>query len=221
MGPRQLAAVVALVCLVAPVARADTVILKNGVELRNVKVVEEQEHTIKVNIIDYTNVVLGRGKISRIEKEGGAVVTAPPAGEAPSPTPAQPQQPAPQAQTELTSRNVYRLSTDEQGKFVEIIVDLAKDGTAETQVKAPSGMPGDKERVYAVTAEGGDKIEFAVQWDDLGEPSAVTVNPPAPPRESPKDVSEHIVKDVNGNTLKIRTRWDWNTRELLDLQFLP
>lgn len=221
MTPRQLAAVVTFVCLVAPVAHADTVILKNGVELRNVKVVEEQEHTIKVNIIDYTNVVLGRGKISRIEKKGGVAVTPPPTVEAPSPAPVQLQQQVSQPQTALMPHNVYKLSTDQQGKFVEIIIDLAKDGTAETEVKAPSGMPGDKERVYAVTAEGGDKIEFAVQWDDLGEPSAMTVNPPAPPRESPKDVYEHLVKDVNGNTLKIRTRWDWNTRELLDLQFLP
>ncbi len=221
MIPRQIAAIVTFVCLVAPVAHADTVILKNGVELRNVKVVEEQEHTIKVNIVDYTNVVLGRGKISRIEKEGGVVVTAPPTGETPSPKPAQPQQQVSQPQTALMPHNVYKFSTDQQGKFIEIIIDLAKDGTTETQVKAPSGKPGDKDRAYAVTAEGGDKIEFAVQWDDLGEPLAVTVNPPAPPRESPKDVYEHMVKDVNGNTLKMRARWDWNTRELLDLQFLP
>jgi hypothetical protein len=207
--------------LVVPFAYADTVILKNGVELRNVKVVEEGEHTIKVNIIDYTNVVLGRGKISQIEREGGAVVTVPPAGEAPGAAPVGVPQPVPQPQTALMPRNEYKLSTNEQDKYVEVVIVRAQDGTIDVELRPPSGTPGDKEGVYTVIAEGGEKIEFAVQWDDLGEVSALTVNPPAPPRTSPQDVFEHTLKDVDGKTLKLKAKWDWNTRELLDLEFLP
>lgn len=221
MTPRHFAAVVMFVCLAAPVAHADTVILKNGVELRNVKVVEEQEHTIKVNIIDYTNVILGRGKIARIEKEGGVVVTAPPDAEQPGTAPVTVETPAPQLKTVPMAQDVFKLLTDEQGKYIEIVIALVQDGITDVEVKPPSGQPGDKDNVYTVTAEGGEKIEFVVQRDDLGEASALTVNTPAPPRTSTQDVVEHAVKDVDGKTLKINAKWDWNTRELLDLQFLP
>ena len=221
MTPKQFAAVVMFVCFTVPVAHADTVILKNGVELRNVKVVEEQEHTIKVNIIDYTNVVLGRGKVARIEKEGGVVVTAPPTADEPGATPVKVEPPAPQPKPVPMEQNVFRLPTNEQGKYVEILIALAEDGTTDVEVRPPSGKPGDKDGVYTVTAEGGKEIEFVVQRDDLGEASSLTVNTPAPPRTSPQDEFEHAVKDIDGKTLKINAKWDWNTRQLQDIQFLP
>jgi hypothetical protein len=221
MTAKRLAAVVAFLCLIAPVATADTVILKNGVELRNVKVVEEGEHTVKINIIDYTNVILGKGKIDSIEKEGGTGATTEPAAKEPEPTTPRREEPVPQPQHEPTSHNVYKLPTNEQDRYVEVVVDVGKEGTIDVEVRPPSGEPGEKERVYTVTTEAGEKIDIVVQRDDLGEVAAVTINLPEPPRTSPKDVFEHTIKGVDGKTLEIRAKWDWNTRKLQDLQFLP
>lgn len=86
MLTRPFVAAVALLCVVTSTTFGDTLILENGAELHNVSVVEENEHTVKINIMGYTNIVIGRSKIVSIEREGAPVV-APPAAEPKEPEP--------------------------------------------------------------------------------------------------------------------------------------
>lgn len=219
MAARQMVTAIALLCVVASAAFADTIVLVNGAELRNVKVVEEGEHTVKINVIGYTNIVVGKSRITSMQRDGDrAAVEAPDVGE---PAPAVPREIVPRAAREVASRTVYKLPTSEEDKHVEIVVAALKDGTTEVEVTSPPGAPGEKEHVYVITAEGGEKIDVAVQRDDFGEAIAMEIKPPEPPRTSAKDTFEYSVKSVEGKTLKIRAKWDWNTRTVQDLEFLP
>jgi hypothetical protein len=50
---------------------------------------------------------------------------------------------------------------------------------------------------------------------------AMEIKLPEPPRTSAQDTFEYSVKSVEGKTLKIKAKWDWNTRTVQDLEFLP
>lgn len=213
MATRLMVTVAALLCVVTAAAFGDTIILNNGAELRNVKIVEEGEHTIKINVIGYTNIVVGKSKITSVQKDGGQVAVAAPAAGEPEPARA--------ADREVASRATYKFPTSEQGKHLEIVVAVLKDGTNEVEVIPPPGESGEKEHVYALTAEGGEKIDVAVQRDDFGEVMAMEIKPPEPPRTSPKEAFEYSLKSVEGKTLKIKAKWDWNTRTIQDMEFLP
>jgi len=202
-------------------AFGDTIILENGAELRNVKVVEEGEHTVKVNIIGYTNIIVGRSKIVKIEREGGAVVTPMPIPKELEPRAAERADVEPEAQRDVGSRTIYRIPTDQQGKHVEVGVAALGDGTTSVEVTPPAEEPGEKQYVYVLTTEEGEKIDVAVRRDGYGDVVTMAINPPEPPRTSPKDVFEYNMKSVDGKTLKIKAKWDWNTRTVQDLEFLP
>jgi len=219
MAKRLIIVWAALLCLAGSAALADTVILNNGVELRNVQILEEGEYTVKVKIVDYTNVVLGKSKIKTIEREAGAAPVRPSPKEVEPSTAAEPA--PPQAKGEPTSHKAYQLPTNEQGKYVEVVIDEWQDGSTEIEVKPPLGEAGEKERVYTLTTEKGEKIDVVTLLDNLGEVVAMEINPPEPPRTSPKDVFEYRFKSVDGTILRMKAKWDWNTRTLQDLQFLP
>ena len=222
MATRRMVTTVALLCVVAAAAFGDTIVLNNGAELRNVKIVEEGEHTIKINVIGYTNIVVGKSKITSVQKDGGRVaVSAPAAGEPEPARTAQPDLAARVADREVASRAAYKFPSSEEGKHIEIVVAVLKDGTTEVEVIPPQGESGEKEHVYALTAEGGEKIGVAVQRDDFGEVMAMEIKPPEPPRTSPKEAFEYSLKSVEGKTLKIKAKWDWNTRTIQDMEFLP
>jgi hypothetical protein len=75
--------------------------------------------------------------------------------------------------------------------------------------------------VFVVTAEDGQKLHVAVERDPYGEVVTMAITPPEPPRTSTQDVVDYAVKSVDGKTLKIKAKWDWNTRTVQDLEFLP
>jgi len=219
MAASRMVTAIALLCFVTTVAFGDTITLVNGAELRNVKIVEEGEHTIKINVIEYTNIVVGKSRITSVQRDGDRAATATPAvGE---PARAVPQEIVQLPDREVASRTVYKLPTGDEGKHVEVVVATLKDGTTEVELTPPPGAPGEKERLYVITAEGGEKIGVAVQRDDFGEAMAVEIKLPEPPRTSAKDTFEYSVKSVEGKTLKIKAKWDWNTRTVQDLEFLP
>ena len=221
MAARQMVTAIALLCVVASAAFADTIVLVNGAELRNVKVVEEGEHTVKINVIGYTNVIVGKSKIASMQTEGGPVPVAAPDASAPEPTEAAPMQIVSRTDTGVASRHSYKVPTGEEGKHVEIVVAVLNDGTTDVQVHPPQGAAGEKEHVYALTADGGEKINVAVQRDGFGDVMVMEIKPPEPPRGSTKDTFEYSLKDSEGKTLKIKAKWDWNTRTIQDMQFLP
>jgi len=212
----------ALLCVVTVAAFGDTVVLNNGAELRNVKIVEEGEHTIKINVIGYTNVVVGKSKITSVQRDGGPIAVSAPAAGEPEPAPAAgPKSMAQTGDREVTSRDTYKFPTSEEGSQLEIVVAVLKDGNTEVAVIPPPGESGEKEHVYALTAEGGEKIDVVVQRDDFGEVMAMEIKPPEPPRDSPKESFEYSLKSVEGKTLKVKAKWDWNTRTIQDMEFLP
>jgi len=219
VGKRVLAAT-ALLCGIVCAVFADTVMLENGVELRNVKVVEETEHTMKINIIGYVNIVVGKSKIVDIQREGGAPIPM-----APAPTESQPGVTEPSveaaAPAAITARTAYMVPTDQQGKQIEIVLAALADGTTSVEVTPPAGTPGEKRDVYVVTAEDGEKMNVEVERDDYGDVVTMAINPPEPSRTSQQDVFEYTVKSVDGKTFTIKAKWDWNTRTVQDLEFLP
>jgi len=214
-----------VVYLAASSAFADNVILKNGAELRNVKVVEQGKYTIKVKISDSSNAIIGTSEIARIEPEGGAPITpaaGPPEAAQPAPAGAQPQAvAAPQAARQVSAHHVYQIPTTEPDKPFEVVLDAYTDGTTDVQVNPPPGASGEKEHVYHLTTEAGETVSVVVQRDDLGEVKTLEINPPEPPRSSPKEVFEHTLKTADGKVLKLRAKIDWNTRKIQDLEFLP
>jgi hypothetical protein len=220
MAGKRVLAATALLCGFVCAAFADTVMLENGVELRNVKVVEETEHTMKINIIGYTNIVVGKSKIVNIEREGGAPIPMAPAPTEPEPGVAEPSV-EPAARAEVTSRTAYMVPTDQQNKQIEIVLAALADGTTSVEVTPPPGTPGEKQEAYVVTAEDGQKINVAVERDAYGDVMTMAINPPEPSRTSPQDVFEYTVKSVDGKTFRIKAKWDWNTRTVQDLEFLP
>ena len=65
-------AIVCLTCCIAVGAApavADVVVLTNGVEVRNARIVNETEHVVMLQIIGSTKLVLGKSEIDRIERE--------------------------------------------------------------------------------------------------------------------------------------------------------
>ena len=115
MAASRMVTAIGLVCLVATPVFGDTIILSNGAELRNVKIVEEGEHTIKINVIEYTNIIVGKSKVASVQRdEDRAAVEAPDVGE---PALAVPQEIVPRADREVASRTVYKLPTSEEDKL--------------------------------------------------------------------------------------------------------
>ena len=219
VGKALLAATV-LLCAMASAVLGDTIVLDNGVELRNVRVVEETEHTMKINIIGYTNIVIGKSKIVNITREGGAPASTVPAPTEPELESAEPSV-EPSARREVASRSVYMLPTDQQDKQIEIVVAALADGSTSAEVTPPPGEPAQTHQVFVVTAEDGQKLHVAVERDPYGEVVTMAITPPEPPRTSTQDVVDYAVKSVDGKTLKIKAKWDWNTRTVQDLEFLP
>jgi len=216
MAGKGVFAATVLLCGVVCTAFADTIVLENGVELRNVKVVEETEHTMKINIIGYTNIVVGKSKIVDIERDGGAPIPM-----APAPTEPEPGVAEPVARAEVTSRTSYIVPTDQQGKQIEFVLAALADGATSVEITPPPGTPGEKRDIYVVTAEDGQKINVAVERDAYGDVVTMAINPPEPSRTSPQDVFEYTVKSVDGKKFTIKAKWDWNTRTVQDLEFLP
>jgi len=232
---RQWFAIVCLsLCVFAavPPAGAATVVLINGVEIRNAEIVTETEHIVTVQIIGLTRVVLGKSEIDRIERtpttrpvrqQPRRVVPEPvrppsvPAVQEPLalPPPAETGAPAAPGMTQI-----LKVAAEQPGVTLEFRVSISPE-TGLRYTVHPSDTPvPNGNRTYTVKAADGSVISVVVSWDSQGNITRTKLVPEVPPIDATQDEYEYTIETVGGGTFRIRAIWDVLNSDLIDINIL-
>jgi hypothetical protein len=233
---RHWCAIVCLTCGViaatAP-AVADMVVLANGVEVRNAKIINETDHVVTLQIIGNTRLVLGKSEIDRIERREVAAVE--PVRPEPEPVrlpiqPVTPPQsplvaPAPglaqiTAPTAPGMSQVLKVAALQPGIILEFRLDISPE-TGLSYMIYPSGAPADaRSRTYTVVATDGSQINVSVVWDAQGNVTDSIIEPPTPPIDAEEAEYEYTVEAIGGGTFKIQAIWDVLNSEIIMINIL-
>ena len=228
--------IVCLTCSVvaaaAPVV-ADVVVLSNGVEVRNARIINETDHVVTLQIIGNTRLVLGKSEIDRIERsETAAEEPVRPEPElvlplvqpatprqsplvAPSPTPGQITAP-----TAPGMSQVLKVAAQQPGIMLEFRIDISAE-TGLRYMVYPSGVTGDaRSRTYTVVATDGSPINVVVVWDAQGNVTDSIIEPPTPPMDAEEEEYEYTIETIGGGSFKIQAIWDVLNSELIKINFL-
>jgi len=230
-------AIVCLTCCIAVGAApavADVVVLTNGVEVRNARIVNETEHVVTLQIIGSTKLVLGKSEIDRIERE--PAVSAEPGRPRPEPArqPVQPVTPttrsplvapAPMsvpitAPTAPSVRQILKVATRQPGVILEFRLDISPE-TGLSYMIYPSAAPsGARSQRYIITATDSSEIVVEVVWDAQGNVASSVIAPPTPLMDAEQEEYEYTIETIGGGTFNIRAIWDALNSELIDIEVL-
>ena len=227
MWASKLALSVSLTLLLCATAGADSIVLKNGVELRDVVIVDETQYTVTVQIIEYTKATLGKSKISKIERTGtGQVWTAPRteaapalpvdvpaalervAAAVPKPVPSPPQI-APPAAPPGMIRQVLRFpAVDPPGKELRLVLEISPSTGIEAKPELPKGLAPPASLTYTIQDEQGKPLKVTVSWAADGSVENYEIVPPLPPPGTEIAETEHVIKTASNEAFKIIAKWD-------------
>jgi len=229
-------AIVCLTCCAVAAtvpAVADGVVLTNGVEVRNARIVNETDYVVTLQIIGRTRLVLGKSEIERIERGGPAPVQPVPPRPEPARQPAEPVQqsplvaPAPMptpvpvtAPAGPGMSQILKVATQQPGVELEFRLDISAE-TGLSYTVYPSDAPvGAGSRTYTITATDGSLINIMVVWDTQGNVVKSIIEPPTPLMDASEDEYEYTVETIGGGTFKIRAIWDVLNSEIIDINIL-
>jgi len=230
-------AIVCLTCCAVAAtvpAVADGVVLTNGVEVRNARIVNETEYVVTLQIVGGTRLVLGKSQIERIERGGAA--PAQPARPRPEPArqPAEPVTPvqhsplvapAPTplpvtAPTAPGMSQILKVATQQPGVTLEFRINISAE-TGLSYTIYPSDAPaGAGSRTYTIEATDGSSINIMVVWAAQGNVVKNVIEPPTPPIDASEDEYEYTVETIGGGTFKIRAIWDVLNSEIININIL-
>jgi len=211
-------------------AAADVVVLNNGVEIRNARIISESEHVVTLQIVGLTRLVLGKSEIKRIERGEFQPPSARPAAETvASPLPLPPvQKPLAAPVTEVPSlpakgpgmTQILKVAAEQPGVILEFRLDISAETGVNCTVYPSDISPGAGSRTYTIATAGGKLINVMATWDSQGTVIDTIIAPPTPPVDASEDEYEYTVETIGGGKFKIRAIWDVLNSELVDINFL-
>ncbi len=229
-------AIVCLTCCAVAAtvpAVADGVVLTNGVEVRNARIIKETDHVVILEIIGSTRLVLGKSEIERIERGG----TAPAEPVRPRPEPVRlPTQPVTPSQSPLVApapapvqitapsapgmSQVLKVATRQPGITLEFRLDISAETGLSYMVYPSSAPVGVRTYTYTIVATDDSRIDVQVQWDGQGNVIRSVIVPPTPPMEAEEEQYEYTVETIGGGTFRIRATWDVLNSEIINIDIL-